>query len=179
MTSPPQVVLLFGRPGAGKYTVGCALAEATGFRLLHNHAVVDLVAALFPFGSPPFIALRERMWLDAVDAAVAARLPGLILTFAPERTVSDDFLPMLVEHVRAGGGALRLVEMRCAAAEIERRLGEPSRQRFGKLRDVALYRELEKDGAFAGPVMPQAELVIETDAIEPAEAARRIAAHLQ
>ncbi len=61
MTSPPQVVLLFGRPGAGKYTVGRALAEATGFRLLHNHAVVDLVAALFPFGSPPFIALRERV----------------------------------------------------------------------------------------------------------------------
>jgi hypothetical protein len=179
MTSPPQVVLLFGRPGAGKYTVGLALAEATGFRLLHNHAVVDLVAALFPFGSPPFIALRERMWLDAVDAALAARQPGLIVTFAPERTVSNDFLPTLGERVRAGGGALRLVELRCAAAEIERRLGEPSRQRFGKLRDVALYRELEKGGAFDGPVMPQAELVIETDAIEPAEAARRIALYLQ
>ncbi len=99
-------------------------------------------------------------------------MSGLIVTFAPERTVSNDFLPTLGERVRAGGGALRLVELRCAAAEIERRLGEPSRQRFGKLRDVALYRELEKDGAFAGPVMPPAELVIETDAIEPAEAAR-------
>src|SRR5258708_35010490 len=148
MRSQPHVVLLFGRPGAGKYTVGCALAEATGFRLLHNHAVVDLVATLFPFGSPPFIALRERLWLDAVDAALAARLPGLTLTFAPERTVSDDFLPTLRERVHAGGGALLLVELRCAAEEIERRLGEPSRERFGKLRDVGLFRALEKDGAF-------------------------------
>ena len=178
MTSQPQVVLLFGRPGAGKYTVGRALAEATGFRLLHNHAVVDLMTALFPFGSPPFIAMRERLWLDAVAAALAAHLPGLILTFAPERTVSDDFLPALRERVRIGGGALRLVELRCAAAELERRISEPSRERFGKLRDVAFYRQLEKAGAFDGPVMPEAELVIETDALEPEEAARRIAALL-
>ena len=178
MTSRPQIVLLFGRPGSGKYTVGCGLAEATGYRLLHNHAVVDLVTALFSFGSAPFIAMREKLWLDAVDAALGAGLPGLILTFAPERTVRDDFLPQLAERVRAGGGALRFVELRSAPAEIERRLGDASRARFGKLRDVALYRELEASGAFDRPVMPHAELVIDTDAIEPGEAARRIAAHL-
>jgi hypothetical protein len=175
----PQIVLLFGRPGAGKYTVGRALAEVTGFRLLHNHAVVDLLTALFPFGSPPFIALRERLWLDIVEAALATPLPGLILTFAPERTVSDDFLPALRERVRAGGGALRFVELRCAAAELERRLGDASRAGFGKLRDVALYRELDSGGVFDRPVMPEAELVIDTDAFDPAESARRIAALLR
>lgn len=174
----PQIVLLFGRPGAGKYTVGCALAEATGYRLLHNHAVVDLVTALFPFGSAPFIAMREKLWLDAVDAALGAGLPGLILTFAPERTVSDAFLPQLAERVHSGRGALRFVELRCAPAEIERRLGDASRARFGKLRDIALYRELQASGAFDKPVMPAAELVIDTDAVEPAEAARCIARHL-
>jgi hypothetical protein len=176
MTPQTQIVLLFGRPGAGKYTVGCALAETTGFRLLHNHAVVDLVAALFPFGSPPFIELRERLWLDIVEAALAAPLPGLILTFAPEQTVSDDFLPMLRERVHTGGGALRFVELRCAAAELERRLVDPSREGFGKLRDVALYRELDSGSVFDRPIMPEAELVIATDAADPVESARRIAA---
>ncbi|SRR5260221_32470 len=176
MTTQPQIVLLFGRPGAGKYTVGQALAEATGFRLLHNHAVVDLVTALFPFGSAPFIELRERLWLEVVDAALAAPLSGLILTFAPERTVSDGFLPTLQQRVHAGGGALRFIELRCEAAELERRLVDSSRAGFGKLRDIALYRELDSGGVFDRPVMPEAELVVETDAVDPVEAARRIAA---
>jgi hypothetical protein len=179
MTVQPQIVLLFGRPGAGKYTVGCALAETTGFRLLHNHAVVDLVTALFPFGTASFIELRERLWLDAVDAALASPLPGLILTFAPERTVSDDFLPTLQQRVRAAGGVLRFVELRCTAGELERRMAEPSRDRFGKLRDVALYRQLDADGVFERPIMPDAELVLVTDTLDPAAAAQRIAEAFQ
>ena len=37
-----RVIFLFGRPGVGKLTVGEQLAIETGYRLLHNHAVVDL-----------------------------------------------------------------------------------------------------------------------------------------
>ncbi|MEJ7812029.1 MAG: hypothetical protein WKG32_16570 [Gemmatimonadaceae bacterium] len=103
MTSQtPQVVLLFGRPGVGKFTVGAA-------------------------------------------------------------------------RTTAGGGALRLVELRCDSAELERRLASPSRERFGKLRDVSFYRRLDAEGTFDRPRMPAAELIVDTGAAEPAEAARRIA----
>jgi len=81
-----QVIFLFGRPGVGKLTVGELLAIDTGYRLLHNHAVVDLVTSLFSFGSPPFVALREKLWLDAIDACVAAKQEGVIMTFAPHRS---------------------------------------------------------------------------------------------
>src|SRR5579884_2699466 len=114
-----DVVLLFGRPAAGKFTIGKLLAEELGYRLLHNHAVVDLVAALFPFGSEPFIKLREELWLAAVGAAVDADLPGIVLTFVPERTVTDSFLPALRSLA-----PLRLVELRCSEKEIERRMRE-------------------------------------------------------
>jgi chloramphenicol 3-O-phosphotransferase len=178
-TAEPQIVLLFGRPGVGKLTVGSALSDATGFPLLHNHAVVDLVESLFPFGSPPFIAMRERLWLEAIDAVLADGLAGLILTFAPERTVTDEFLPALLTHTSDGGGSLRLVELRCTEAALERRLTDPSRQRFGKMRDVAQYHRLEAAGVFARPVMPAAELTLDTDELEPEEAARRIATYLR
>src|SRR5262249_52558184 len=142
LMSTSQIVVLFGRPGVGKFTVGRELAVQTGFRLLHNHAVVDLVAALFEFGSEPFVALRERIWLDAVDAVLIANLPGLVLTFAPERTVPDSFLATLAARTREGGGMLRLVELRCGAGALEQRLIDPSRRQFGKLRDVDLFRRL-------------------------------------
>ncbi len=38
-------------------------------RLFHNHLTVDLVAALFDFGSEPFVRLRESIWLDAFREA--------------------------------------------------------------------------------------------------------------
>ncbi|HJT17063.1 MAG TPA: AAA family ATPase [Thermoanaerobaculia bacterium] len=168
-----DVVLLFGRPAVGKFTIGKLLAEQTGYRLLHNHAVVDLVEALFPFGSEPFIRLREDLWLAAVDAAIAAKLPGIILTFAPESTVTDGFLPNLRRR-----GSLRLVELRCSNTEIERRMRDASRQKFGKLRDPDFYRELDRQGVFSKPVMPPADIVIDVTEQDATQAARSIAQQL-
>jgi len=168
-----EVVLLFGRPAVGKFTIGKLLAEELGYRLLHNHAVVDLVEALFPFGSAPFIKLREELWLAAVDAAIDAKLKGIILTFAPESTVTDDFLP----NLRRRGG-LRLVELRCSEEEIERRMRDASRAKFGKLRDPDFYRELNRQGVFSRPVMPPADILSDVTAQDATQAARSIARQL-
>ena len=174
-----QVIFLFGRPGVGKLTVGELLAVETGYRLLHNHAVVDLVTSLFPFGSPPFVTLREKLWMGTIDACLAAKQAGVIMTFAPESTVTDEFIPALRQRVIARGGDLRFIELRCSDAELETRLKDDSRERFGKLRDVYQFRKLDKAGAFDRPVMPEAELVMDTTNTNPLESARAIAKHLR
>ena len=173
-----QVIFLFGRPGVGKLTVGELLAVETGYRLLHNHAVVDLVTSLFPFGSPPFVALREKTWIGTIDACLAAKQAGVIMTFAPESTVTDAFIPALQKRVTDRGGQLRFIELRCSDTELETRLKADSRERFGKLRDVYQFRKLDKAGAFDRQVMPPAELVVETTNSNPLESARAIAKHL-
>jgi hypothetical protein len=173
-----QVIFLFGRPGVGKLTVGELLAAETGYRLLHNHAVVDLVTSLFPFGSPPFISLREKIWLGTIDACLVAKQAGVIMTFAPESTVTDEFIPSLQKRISARGGMLRFIELRCADTELEVRLKDDSRERFGKLRDVYTFRKLDKAGAFDRPEMPAAELVVDTTNTNPLESARAIAKHL-
>src|SRR5215210_3348348 len=106
-----QVIFLFGRPGVGKLTIGELLAVETGYRLLHNHAVVDLVTSLFPFGSPHFVALREKLWLGTIDACLVAKQAGVIMTFAPESTVTDDFIPALQNRVQVRGGDLHFIEL--------------------------------------------------------------------
>jgi hypothetical protein len=174
-----QVIFLFGRPGVGKLTVGELLSADTGYRLLHNHAVVDLVISLFSFGSPPFVALREKLWLDAIDACITAKQSGVIMTFAPESTVTDEFIPTLKKRVTARRGALRFIELCCDDAQLENRLTAESRARFGKLRDVNQFRQLDKDGAFDRPKMPPAELVVDTTGRDPLESAQLIASHLR
>ena len=171
--------MLFGRPGVGKLTIAEYLTAEMGYNLLHNHSVVDLATSLFAFGTPPFVALRENVWHLAVETVLKARLSGMIMTFAPEKTVTDRFIPALQKRVTGGGGVLHFIELRCAPPELEKRLGSEPRQRFGKLRDVDTYKKLDAAGAFDRPVMPKAELVVDTTEQSPLLSARAIAKHLR
>lgn len=49
-----NLLLLFGPLAVGKMTVGQELAKLTGYKLLHNHMTIDLVAQILEFNSPPF-----------------------------------------------------------------------------------------------------------------------------
>ena len=174
-----QIIFLYGRPGVGKLTVGEHLTAETGYSLLHNHAVVDLATSLFPFGTPAFVSLRENLWHLTIEAALKARVGGVIMTFAPEATVTDNFIPALKKRVLAGMGTLHFIELRCTNEELEKRIISEPREQFGKLRDVYKYRKLDESGAFDRPKMPTAELVVDTTNQSPLESARIIAKHLR
>lgn len=174
-----QVIFLFGRPGVGKLTVGEHLAAETGYRLLHNHAVVDLAESLFTFGTPPFVVLRENLWHLTIETALKAKVGGVIMTFAPEATVTDAFIPSFQKRVQAGSGTLHFIELRCSNSELEKRIASEPRERFGKLRDVYKYRKLDEAGSFDRPKMPTPELVVDTTDQSPLESARVIARHLR
>jgi len=173
-----KLVIIYGKPAVGKLTVARALARQTGWRLFHNHMTVNLVLALHEFGTPEFIALRERIWSDSFRSAMASKLPFLIFTFNPETTVPQRFVDELVSVVEADGGEVIPVELTAGEDEIERRLGSKERIRDGKLLDSTLYRQLRDSGAFDSPVMPRPRLSIDTSASDPEESARRIAALL-
>jgi hypothetical protein len=90
-------VFLYGPAGVGKLTVGKCLQAETGFRLFHNHVVVDALLAVFPFGSDPFNRLREQL-LSVFEEAAAADI-SIIFTFAPERTVRRTFVAAAAEAI--------------------------------------------------------------------------------
>ncbi len=173
-----HLIVLFGLPGVGKLTVAERLAKATGFKLFHNHLVVDTLLAAFEFGSPPFVELRENFWLSVFDRAARDSSAGLIFTFAPEATVRDTFIPELQRTVSARGGRVSFVELTCPLDILRARIDAPSRQRGGKLVSVELFDQLRAAGAFDRPLMPKPDLVIDTSIMAPEQAASTIAAKL-
>lgn len=172
-----DLLVLVGRPGVGKLAVARELAALTTYPVFHNHLTVDLVGALFPFGTPAFTALRETIWLAAVAEAIRAGLPGLVFTFAPERTVAASFPTALANVVAGGGGRLIAIELRCAPDEHRRRLVDPSRAGTGKLASLAAYDALAAAGAFDAPTFAPA-LVLDTTALAPRATATRIVAEV-
>lgn len=168
------VVFLHGPAASGKHTIGKLLAERTGLPLFHNHLTVDLVTALFPFGSPGFVALRARLWLAAFEEAADAGR-SFIFTFHPEATVDAALIPQLQAAVESAGGKVLYVELAAPRDTILERLGNESRAAFGKLTDRRLYEQIERDGGFEFPPLPEPLLRIETDRMTPAQAADAIA----
>ena len=172
-----QMIFLYGPVASGKLTIAREVARRTGFSVFHNHLVVDAVGAVFPFGSAPFVRLREAFWLAVIGEA-ARQGSSLIFTFAPEPSVAPDFPARLRAEVEAAGGQVVLVALTVPVAEQERRLVAPSRAAFGKLRSVDLLRRHRDDFAACAAAMPEPALVIDTAAVDPGEAAARIVALL-
>lgn len=170
------LVFIHGAPAVGKLTVARELAGLTGFPLFHNHLTVDLVSSLFAFGTPPFVRLREQIWLAAFAEAARNEL-SLIFTFNPERTVNEDFIQKTIEVIEAAGGQVVFVELACSDEELERRIEEPSRKEFGKLASLAQYRKLKSEGAFDFPKLPS-EISIDTTKQSPAATAKIISDQL-
>jgi hypothetical protein len=173
-----RLIFIYGWPATGKLTVARELERVSGFPVFHNHLVVDMLVSVFAFGSEPFVKLREAMWLAVFAEACASGLPGLIFTFAPERTVRARFPDDVQETVARGGGRVDFVELTCPMDELKRRVERPERREFGKLASLELFEELCADGTFDAMAMPKAAVTIDTSACTPAEAAARIAREL-
>jgi hypothetical protein len=173
-----RVIFIYGQAASGKLTVARHLAELTGLALFHNHLIVDAVGAVFPFGSEAFVRLREQFWLAVVREAVAQGR-SLIFTFAPEASVAPDFPDRMRSLVEASGGSLTFIALRVSEREQERRIIDPSRAAFGKLRSLELLRQLRRQFNDCASAMPEPQLAIDTDDVLPTDAARMIVTAFQ
>jgi chloramphenicol 3-O-phosphotransferase len=172
-----NLIFLHGAPAVGKLTIARELADLTGLRLFHNHLTVDLVNAVFDFGSEPFVILREQIWL-AVFREAAQQNVSLIFTFSPESSVRERFIQDAIETVESAGGKVIFVELTCSSDELERRMESPSRSQFGKLRFVEQYQELKQAGAFEFAKLPDSGASFDTTDRNPKETAAVIKASL-
>jgi hypothetical protein len=164
-----KLVFIHGAPAVGKLTVARDLAKLTGFSLFHNHLTVDLLVSVFPFGSEPFVRLREEIWLGVFREAANSGV-SLIFTFNPESTVRQRFIHDAVEVVESAGGDIHFVELTCAPSTLERRIENPSRKDFGKLSSIEQYRELASAGAFRFGKLPEGLSLDTTDVSSSANA---------
>ena len=108
-----DLVVIFGPPAVGKMTVGHEVAKLTGFKLFHNHMVVEPVLDIFAFGSAPFGRLVTEFRRRIIEEAADEELPGLVFTYvwALEDEQDNDLVRSFVDIVEARGGRAYFVEL--------------------------------------------------------------------
>jgi hypothetical protein len=168
-------VLIYGPPGAGKFTVAKALANGYGMRLLDNHLSVDAALRLFDFGTPEFGDVVERIRVTLLQAAARAGL-DVVSTFVYAHIVDDDHLASLIAASTHAGAAVTLVQLTPSTEALESRVVADSRAGTSKITDPAVLRRLLFEFDLRTPARPD-DLVIDNTSLPAASVARLIADH--
>jgi hypothetical protein len=83
------LLFVFGPPAVGKMTVGRAIAEASSFRLFHNHHVIEPLLEVFEFDTPQFQTLMGEFRQRLLEEAAAADV-DLVFTLVWALDLADD-----------------------------------------------------------------------------------------
>lgn len=173
-----RVIILYGLPGVGKLTIAKEFGRAHGYRVFHNHLVFDAVEALFSFGSPAFVELRERLWVELMCRAVHERVGNIIFTIARDRSVDASFLIRLHHALSELGTQVHCVEVTCNEEELERRVASVDRSHFGKVHSAERFRELRAEDAFPLFSMPPGTITVDTTGLCVPQAVASIVAKI-
>lgn len=114
------LLFVFGPPAVGKMTVGREIADASDFRLFHNHHVIEPLLDVFEFETPQFQTLMSEFRQRVLEEAATADI-DLVFTLVWALDLPEDAAAMrrhLAPFVEAG----RRIVMVELYADLETRL---------------------------------------------------------
>lgn len=180
------IYYLVGWPGSGKRTVGLALAEQTGARLLDNHLINDPVfqavgasgVGQLPDGTWPLVARVESAVLEAVEHLAPPNLSFIFTNVLVNQTGELETFETRRRIARARGAQFVPVWLECNLPELRRRIPHDDRRARLKMRDPdGLDDMIARHGGLLPP--PPDALILQTDILGPAEAVSEIMNHAE
>jgi len=115
-----ELLVILGPPAVGKMTVGRAICATSGFRLFHNHHMIEPLREVFDFGTPPFQTLCHEFRRRVMEEAASS---GTRLVFTVTLRVDDaDHVAALASWVAPFASAGLPVSFVQLSADLEVRL---------------------------------------------------------
>jgi shikimate kinase len=183
------IIYLVGPPGVGKLTVGQALAQATGCKVIHNHYWLNPIFGLIhqdgvtplPKGIWPLV---EQVRGAVLETIVSYSPPDWSFVFThsavanPEYHEADMVISRDIASVAAQRNARMIaVRLSCSAEQLARRVAAPERRQLMKEANV----EAARSNAAWGPFDPgwSRTMAIDTSDLSAQQTAERIIEHLK
>lgn len=173
-----HLIIIYGPPAVGKLSVARVLTTQTGFGLLHNHLVFDLISSVFDpkDNEEVFSDLTPEIRHLIVERALDAGVEGLILTTLYEHP-HDSSLQPIMDAVIDYGGTVDLVQL---VADEEALLSRvESDNRLGsKLKDRGKLEWLLEKNDYLTPIPGRPSLTIDNTHLDPETVVDKIRSHL-
>ncbi|MBR4081289.1 MAG: AAA family ATPase [Clostridia bacterium] len=176
-----DLVLIIGAGASGKMTVGQALMQRTGYRLFHNHMMIEPVIEIFgSFNGQAINRLREVVF----EEFLSSDQRGMIFTYMWAFDMPSDrqYVESLATRFEQTGGTIYCVELiapqevRLQRNRTENRLAHKASKRDVQVSDERVRREDANYRLVSNPgEIPFAHyLRLENADLSPDEAAARI-----
>ncbi len=127
-----KLVVIYGAPATGKYTIARLAAEKTGLKFFHNHLSIDVVRSILPFGAPGFFELSRKIRLDVIEEAAKQNI-SLIFTYVYAKGEGEEFVQSVIDVVNKRGGEIQFIQLYCDADELVRRVKSDHRKSMKKI----------------------------------------------
>jgi hypothetical protein len=170
-----DLIVLHGPPGVGKHTIGVLLARQLGYSYLNSHRLMAEVGAVFGWGTPEFLQIRDAAIAAAQVAVTTAALPGLVWTTIFEPTVDLGGWNTLF----AWSDRALVVDLYVARAEHARRLSDKERRAAGKAGQIDEIGPLVDDDTFDVPALSAPIFTLDTTGLSAREAVDAIVERLR
>ncbi len=128
-----KLLILYGPPAAGKYTIAKSLAETTGYKFFHNHASIDVVKPIIDFGAPGFFELSDKIRLDVFEEAAKQNIPGIVFTFVYRKKDDHKFVNDIVSSMAKYNAEVVFVQIHCDKEVLTQRVSSDQRKDMNKL----------------------------------------------
>ncbi len=171
-----RMILVYGPPATGKFTVSTELARLTGYKLFHNHVSIDCVRPVFQFGTAPFGRMVERIRMDIL-AEAAREGVDIIHTFVYAHGPDDEYVGKVLAAVEDNGGKADLVMLTCKLDETLARVSNDARLATRKIATADTLAQLHEEYDLYAVYPGRESLVIDNTDLPPKETADLIVRH--
>jgi dephospho-CoA kinase len=147
-----RLIVIYGPPAAGKYTIAKIISEITGYKLFHNHLTADLLKSVFTWGTPEFFRLSQKIRIEIIEEAAKQNIAGIIHTFVYEKEADDNFVKNMIEAVLKNNGEVKFIQIYCEQEQLLKRVTEDSRNKFQKVRTVENLQKTLEERDLVSPI---------------------------
>lgn len=170
-----KLIVVYGAPASGKLTIAKKVAEATGYKLFHNHMTVDLLKELLQFGTPEFFELNQKLKLELLEAAAKEGLvKGVIYTFVYDKQTDSPFIDKLREISKRQSIDLQFIQIYCDKEELLKRVTEDSRKEYKKVHSAEGLSKYLESGDFMSEVPDVGSQKIDSTSLTAEETVARV-----